>query len=165
MDEYIKRKDVLTALDYVGFAPDTDPVPLTLATARKHVRRIPSADVVSRAELDKLEYTLLGVMHSVDKWLEGDELEQDEVNRAITMREKTLRIIETLKSEIEREIGEEIYRIIGECHNETWVCLLIKEFADRLINGNKSNVETCIACGDVIPEGRWICPNCEEETK
>lgn len=37
------------------------------------------------------------------------------------------------RAEIEREIGEEIYRIIGECHNETWVCLLIKEFADKLI--------------------------------
>lgn len=64
-----------------------------------------------------------------------------------------------------KEIGEEIHRIIGECRNETWVCLLIKEFADRLINGNKSNAETCIACGDVIPEGRWMCPNCEGGTK
>lgn len=54
------------------------------------------ADVVPKSEVDKLEYTLTGVMHSVDKWLDGDELEQDEVNRAITMREKTLRIIEEL---------------------------------------------------------------------
>ena len=30
-------------------------------------------------------------------------------------------------------IGTEIHRIIGECHNETWVCLLMKEFADKLI--------------------------------
>lgn len=53
-------------------------------------------------EIKRLEYTLTGVMHSVDKWLDGEELEQDEVNRAITMREKTLRIIEDAKSEIER---------------------------------------------------------------
>lgn len=45
---------------------------------------------------DKLEYTLEGVMHSVDKWLEGSELELDEVNRAIMMREKTLKIVENL---------------------------------------------------------------------
>ena len=45
---------------------------------------------------DKLEYTLEGVMHSVDKWLDGAELEQDEVNRAATMREKTLKIVENL---------------------------------------------------------------------
>lgn len=44
--------------------------------------------------LEQQAYIILGVMHSVDKWLDGKELEQDEVNRAATMREKTLRIIE-----------------------------------------------------------------------
>ena len=53
-------------------------------------------------EKDDLEYTLLGVMHSVDKWLEGDELKQHEVNRAITMREKTMRIVEEKDAEIAR---------------------------------------------------------------
>jgi hypothetical protein len=53
-----------------------------------------------RAEIHSLEYTLLGVMHFVDKWLEDEELEQDEVSRAITMREKTLRIVESLQAEI-----------------------------------------------------------------
>lgn len=55
------------------------------------------------AEIRRLEYTLLGVMHSVDKWLEGDELKQDEVNRAITMREKTLSIVEGLQAENEEQ--------------------------------------------------------------
>lgn len=40
--------------------------------------------------------------------------------------------------EIEREIGEEIHRIIGECHNETWVCLLIRKLADKLTKKNES---------------------------
>lgn len=53
-----------------------------------------------RTEIRSLEYTLLGVMHFVDKWLEGEELEQDEVGRAITMREKTLRIVENLQAKI-----------------------------------------------------------------
>lgn len=57
-------------------------------------------------ELDKekhdLELTLVGVMFSVDKWLDGKEFEQDEVNRAITMREKTLQIVEKLTDENER---------------------------------------------------------------
>lgn len=44
-----------------------------------------------------LEYTIIGIMHAVDKWLEGPELEQDEVNRAATMREKTLQIVEKLQ--------------------------------------------------------------------
>ena len=42
---------------------------------------------------DDLELTLEGVMWNVDKWLEGKELEQDPVNRAITMREKLLKLL------------------------------------------------------------------------
>lgn len=60
----------------------------------------PTADVVPKSEVDNLEYTLLGVMHSVDKWLEGDELKQHEVNRAAIMREKTLQIVEGLQKTI-----------------------------------------------------------------
>lgn len=74
------------------------------------IDEIPAADDVPRAELDKLEYTLLGVMHSVDKWLDGDELEQDEVNRAITMREKTLRIVEKKQEKIDIQ-NKEIERL------------------------------------------------------
>ena len=61
-------------------------------------------DLINRlqAEIENLEYKLLGVMHFVDKWLDGAELEQDEVNRASAMREKTLQIIEKQQAEIER---------------------------------------------------------------
>jgi hypothetical protein len=55
-----------------------------------------------KAEKEDLFYKLTGVMHSVDKWLDGDELKQDEVNRAATMREKTLQIVESLQAENER---------------------------------------------------------------
>lgn len=68
----------------------------------KWLDQLPPADVVPKSEVDNLEYKLMGVMHSVDKWLEGDELGQDEVNRAATMREKTLRIIEAATAEIDR---------------------------------------------------------------
>ena len=54
-----------------------------------------------QAENKDLFYKLEGVMHSVDKWLDGDELKQDEVNRASTMREKTLKITEDLQAENE----------------------------------------------------------------
>ena len=50
--------------------------------------------------LENQAYIILGVMHSVDKWLDGKELEQDEVNRADTMREKILRIIESRPEQI-----------------------------------------------------------------
>lgn len=54
-----------------------------------------------KREVINLELTLRGVMHSVDKWLEGDELKQNEVDRAVTMREKTLQIVERLKNLVE----------------------------------------------------------------
>ena len=64
------------------------------------LNNMPTADVVPKSEVERLEYILLGVMHSVDKWLDGAELEQSEINRAITMREKTLNIIEGQRNEI-----------------------------------------------------------------
>ena len=70
--------------------------------AVKIIKNMPTEDVVPRSEVNDLEYKLIGVMHSVDKWLEGDELNQDEVNRAITMREKTLKIVEALEDERDR---------------------------------------------------------------
>ena len=77
------------------------------------IDNFPTADVAPKSEVDNLEYTLMGVMHSVDKWLDGDELKQDEVNRAIAMREKTLRIIESVKIEVAREIYEEMAKFVG----------------------------------------------------
>lgn len=49
--------------------------------------------------ITNLEYTIAGIMHAVDKWLEGDELKQDAINRAATMREKVLKIVEGLQAE------------------------------------------------------------------
>lgn len=65
-------------------------------------------DILNRqqAEIENLEYKLLGVMHFVDKWLDGAELEQDEVNRASAMREKTLQIVEKQQAEIEKLSNE-----------------------------------------------------------
>lgn len=52
------------------------------------------------AERDRLDYTLIGVMYSVDKWLDGDELKAHPINRAVEMRAKTLRITEALAAEL-----------------------------------------------------------------
>ena len=77
---------------------------------------MPTEDVVPRKEVNDLEYKLIGVMHSVDKWLECDELNQDEVNRAITMREKTLNIVEELQKKLndyERVVGKLSFTVDG----------------------------------------------------
>lgn len=68
------------------------------------------------AQNNDLFYKLNGVMLSVDKWLEGKELKQDEVNRAITMREKTLQIVEKLEAEIER-LHDELEFKCDDCKN------------------------------------------------
>lgn len=75
---------------------------------RKQIRKLcDECDMFEKAA-DYFALTLYGVMHSVDKWLDGDELKQDEVNRAATMREKTLRLLENAKTEAAREIFAEI---------------------------------------------------------
>lgn len=63
--------------------------------------------------LENQAYIILGVMHSVDKWLDGKELEQDEVNRAATMREKTLRIIESRPKQIHAHL---VIDWLGDTH-------------------------------------------------
>ena len=31
---------------------------------------------------------------------------------------------------------------------------------------NKSEkADRCVSCGEIIPEGRWVCPNCERKAK
>lgn len=84
-----------------------------------------------------LEYTLAGVMHSVDKWLDGAELEQDEVNRAITMRDKTLRLCETLDCMIDN-LRDDIDELTAE--NERLRAIpeqLFKEMSERMVEERK----------------------------
>ena len=79
-------------------------------------------DLINRLEKanNDLILELEGVMWSVDKWLDGDELKQDKVNRAITMREKTLQITEKQEAEIERlkenvkKLGKEQYDLCSQ---------------------------------------------------
>ncbi len=63
--------------------------------------------------LEQQAYIILGIMHSVDKWLDGKELEQDEVNRADTMREKILRIIESRPEQIHAHL---VIDWLGDAH-------------------------------------------------
>lgn len=90
--------DFKKVTEYSGF---TDDVRNTLKLTLDFIKRL-------QAENDDLLYKLTGVMHSVDKWLDGDELKQDEVNRAATMREKTLRLIESAKDEAMTEFADRL---------------------------------------------------------
>lgn len=49
------------------------------------------------------EFQIEGIMHSVDKFLEGDDLkEEDPVKRAARMREKVLEYIECLENKVDK---------------------------------------------------------------
>ena len=63
-----------------------------------------AADAIEKlqAENEELFYTLEGVMHSVDKWLDDGDYSPNRVQRAATMREKTLQIVERLQAELEQ---------------------------------------------------------------
>ena len=104
-----------------------------------------TSDLTSlRAEIKRLEYTLLGVMHRVDKWLDGDELKQNEVDRAATMREKTLQIVEEKEAKIERleannkvlsNVIKNTFLAKAGCEISSFVEIraeAAKEFAERL---------------------------------
>lgn len=55
-------------------------------------------------ENSELQYKLWGVMHSIDKFLDGDELKQPEVQRASIMRENVLQMIENLQTKLGGEL-------------------------------------------------------------
>ena len=99
-------------------------------------------DLINRkdAEIDRLEDVLIGVMHFVDKWLDGAELEQDEVNRASAMREKTLQIVENQQAKI-KEFDEKI--------------VIQKGLIDRLQAENKRLIND--KCGDCAGCTQWLC--------
>lgn len=89
------------------------------------------AEEIAEKYGNEYDYTLDGVMHFVDKWLDGDELKQDEVNRAATMREKTLQIVEAKQVEIER-LNKEVDRLSQVVlYHDGQMVDIIKEFAER----------------------------------
>ena len=111
-------------------------------------------------EIDNLLHELSGVMHFVDKWLDGAELEQDETNRAITMREKTLRIVEEQQAEIEQLKGD----LARDNDVPTkWISVKdrLPDFGRRvLILGNRKDGQF-IYIDQICADGDWLLVNWE----
>lgn len=42
---------------------------------------------------------------------------------------------------------------------------VLKQVAKEMLDGNTASDNKCVVCGDIIPEGRQVCPNCEEGHK
>lgn len=100
-DHAIENLLLMSRCDYHKYRVD---IRAALSELQEH-----RATVLTPEEIATRNYTLIGVMHFVDKGLDGDDLKLDEVNRAAKMREITLEITEkqegeifTLKAENER---------------------------------------------------------------
>lgn len=109
-----------------------------------------------------LYYTLIGVMHFVDKWLEGDELKGDEVNRAATMRDKTLRIVEQLEAEKDALIKAQELRTPME------VILHIAQEdvkIGRAVFAKGVTVRKCPRCGEWVMPYWKCCALCGQALK
>lgn len=108
IEKYAEALNNLIGVDSAYFKgdKDVDAIVEVITLAKKY------ENIINRqkTEIEDLFYKLSGVMHYVDKWLDGDELKQDEVNRAMLMREKTLQMVENLEKE-NKEIWEERCRI------------------------------------------------------
>lgn len=105
-------------------------------------RAMKNNDLINRLQKENTDlfFKLQGVMHSVDKWLDGDELKQDEVNRAVTMREKTLQIVEAKQAEIKRlKKEQQQFADIGKMYSEVRA-EAVNEFAERLKATDMSDI-------------------------
>ena len=87
MDEYIKREDAIKAITWNGLSEPPEIIHLTLLTAQKNIRRISTADVVPKSEVESLKEML-------EATIAGQETLQKALAKA--------------KSEVAREIFEEI---------------------------------------------------------
>ena len=147
MNSNITANDIIKAYDYCINHDDCDECVCVITNMHCIVNRPKLAlDLINslKSEKEKLEYILMGVMHSVDKWLEGDELKHDETNRAVIMREKTLQIIENQQAEIER-LNKEIDRL--HTLSSTFGELAIKTICEKVCAPTPTEshiVEKCI---------------------
>lgn len=149
MSNKLTDSEIVKALECIsGKAKDwdCDKCPFDCAICTSFVAE-KSLDLINRlqAENKDLFYKLEGVMHSVDKWLDGDELKQDEVNRAITMREKTLKIVEDLQAENERLKTELDFAKAFRKETEAEFSLMHRKYG-RALDTARAEVDKVVRC-------------------
>ena len=122
------------------------------------------------------------------KNLKTDKYGETNVNEVMAAFEKATADVAP-KSEVAREIFEEIEREINDAMQSNYKVLPIIEESEALwnrVNGKidalrgidgfldelkakytegkaHENTERCVVCGEVIPEGRQVCPLCEKQ--
>lgn len=97
-------------------------------------------------ENNDLFYKVVGVMHSVDKCLDNDEMKEHEVTRGFIMREKVLQIIEELEEKVDDSF------IKGAKHAFYEICKELDIPSEDIRRNNYSIEETAIALSIRIKE-------------
>lgn len=79
--------------------------------------RLGVVELADNDRVEELENILKWVMKSVDKFLEGDEFEHDEVDRALIMQHKVMNLLiekDTRITELEKELQRrKFFGLIG----------------------------------------------------
>ena len=108
------------------------------------IERQPTVDVVSRIARELHDKIAMEICSKIGR----------EINDALQSNYKVLPQIEQSEALWNRVSGKiDALRGIDD-----FIADLLEEYMIREI----SNEEKCLVCGDVIPEGRQVCPNCEE---
>ena len=99
---------------------------------------------------EELEQILAGVMHFVDKWLEADDFDKDEVTRAAIVYEKVsqrLKARDATIKDLYRAQGHGYWYLLDECANAGVYCSVCHK---KVYKEHYANVK---------PKSKF-CPNC-----
>lgn len=111
---------------------------------------------------NRLEYTLMGVMHSVDKWLEVEPYDFDKddgteaVTRAANAREIMLKAIEHLERERDAAV-DDLRSVIIDVDKGCILCAHYHECKGEACPHFESGVEAVHMYGSQIYDFEWTC--------
>ena len=111
-----------------------------------HLMRIiekqPIADVVPKSEVEIWKQNRFNIFQSIE-------------------------LYEMTRQKVAREIFEDIdrcCRVCGAFGIRGYIMEDVAELKKKYTEGAEENAERCISCGEIIPEGRQVCPKCEKTT-
>lgn len=109
----------------------------------------------------------LSLIREQEKRIEELEAENEKLKKPRYMvrsdgRLEMIPSVESVRNETVRKMQEDIKeRCIKGGIYPAFVKNVIETVAKEIVEGHGTPPETCTSCGDVIPEGRQVCPNCE----
>ena len=125
------------------------------------------------SDMAMFTYQLLGILYDTCEELteENERLKSVEFTCGFIKPHKVLQCpifdeIERTKADTVRKMQEKLKihfgtYVLGYKIPLTETLKIIDQIAKEMLKGNPTGSETCVVCGDSIPEGRQVCPKCE----